>query len=155
VWKLFELIEQRNGKKPRNVANWLKIGKRSGTCYKIRNLAVENRGEMGMRKCLLAIVATLVLSITSAHARPQLHTQSIGWINPADLQCEATSDHICAVKADSTSTALTFASPTSDKSKYRVLDRTELVILDDRGNDLFYHKDKSKGRVEVAIERFG
>jgi hypothetical protein len=39
----------------------------------------------------------------------------------------------------------------SGREKYQVRGGTKLVILDDRGNDLFYHSDESKGRVEVAI----
>src|SRR5690349_6508577 len=108
---------------------------------------------MNMCKVLLAIVGSLALSITLADARPQLATPSIGWIKPSDLQCEPNSDHICSVKERVCCGPLsfTFPSPTSTKPKYQVLDGTELVILDDGGNDLFYHKDKAKGRVEVAI----
>jgi hypothetical protein len=47
--------------------------------------------------------------------------------------------------------AVTFTDAVSGRKKYQVQGGTILDILDDRGNDLFYHKDKSKGRVEVAI----
>ena len=102
-----------------------------------------------MKKSFLAIAALLCL-ITVTSARPQLYTQSIGWINPSDIECEATSDHMCVVK-EFKDFAVTFTDAVSDKKRYRVHGGTELVILDDRGNDLFYHSDESKVRVEVAI----
>jgi hypothetical protein len=45
----------------------------------------------------------------------------------------------------------TFTDAVLDRKRYRVHLGTKLIILDDRGNDLFYHADESKGRVEVAI----
>lgn len=66
-----------------------------------------------------------------ASARPQLHTDSIGWIEKSDIYCEETSDHICVVTK---SLAYTWAEPATDEEKYTVRAGTELVILDERND---------------------
>jgi hypothetical protein len=104
---------------------------------------------MFTRKILLAAVAALALATGPTLARPQLATASIGWIELEYITCEATSDHVCTVNEDLVWT--TAAASMTDENKYRVRKGTELVILDDGGNDLFYHADEAKGRVEVAI----
>jgi hypothetical protein len=115
---------------------------------------------MKMRKCLLATVAVLAL-VGTASARPQLTTPSIGWIDVSDITCEPTSDHICVVK--NPAPAFTYTDPATtirlnendvdadQRRKYQVISGTELIILNDQGNDLFYHPEEAKGRVEVAI----
>jgi hypothetical protein len=121
-----------------------------------------NTVELMSRPILLATVAaTLTLGLVGVvSARPQLHTESIGWIGPNDITCEATSDHTCFVRDD-----LDFAytstkwqpyeysgHPDPDaKPLYRVKGGTELVILDSRGSDLAYDPGHAKGDVEVAI----
>ena len=118
-----------------------------------------------MKKLLLATAIVLGLA-TSASSRPQLHTQSIGWIDVSDITCDPTSDHTCVVKDSPCYEGhyrpdqklrpcmplmFTYADPTRDHKKYQVHLGTELIILNDRGNDLFYHPAEAKGRVEVAI----
>jgi hypothetical protein len=78
----------------------------------------------------------------------------------SDITCEPTSDHTCVVKA---LLAFTYTDPATtiqlnengvdadQLAKYQVRGQTELIVLDDRGNDLFYHPEEAKGRVEVAI----
>lgn len=106
-------------------------------------------------KSLPIAIAALLCFYSDTIARPQLHTESIGWINPSDIECEATSDHICVGKEFAcgycATFAFTFTDPVSGSENYQVHGGTLQVILDDRGNDLFYHSEKSKGRVEVAI----
>lgn len=46
----------------------------------------------------LTVFMGLVFVSVPASARPQLHTQSIGWIDVSDITCEPTSDHTCVVK---------------------------------------------------------
>jgi hypothetical protein len=104
-----------------------------------------------LRTLLLGtLAAATLLATVPAMARPQLHTASIGWMEPGDLTCEPTSDHTCTVNKPM---AWTLAEPLTDKNKYRVRGGTELVILNDGGNDLFYHTDDKAdaGNVEVAI----
>lgn len=98
-----------------------------------------------------AIVSTLSLAAPCAQARPQLATPSIGWIDVSDITCVPTSDHTCVVKDSPFTYQFTYADPSSDQKKYRVRSGTELDVLDDRGNELFYHADEAKGRAKVAI----
>ena len=97
----------------------------------------------------------LIFSANAVSARPQLATTSIGWIAPADISCEPTSDHTCVVKEDACSDcsdlAFTFTDPISGRKQYQVRGGTKLVILNDQGQDLFYKADKATKRVEVAI----
>jgi hypothetical protein len=119
-------------------------------------------------KLFFAVVMTtaLVFGAPFAHARPQLTTPSIGWIDVSDITCKPTSDHTCVVKdspcyegdyrpdqklRSCMPLMFTYADPTRDHKKYQVDLGTELIILNDRGNDLFYHPEEAKGRVEVAI----
>jgi hypothetical protein len=90
-----------------------------------------------MRTLFGITLLVLLAGVSVASARPQLHTESIGWIEKSDIYCEQTSDHICVVK---TSLAYTWAEPATDEEKYKVRSGTELIILDEQ-ND----------RAEVAI----
>jgi hypothetical protein len=49
-------------------------------------------------RTLFGIGLLLLAGISVAFARPQLHTESIGWVEKSDIYCEQTSDHICVVK---------------------------------------------------------
>jgi hypothetical protein len=107
-----------------------------------------------MKKLFLATAAAVLCLPAPALARPQLHTQSIGWINPTDIRCEQTSDHTCVVTDD---LAFTREGQHSHKQKYRVMAGTMLVIINkgqnneaaDRGeNENVYIYNKP---VEVAI----
>ena len=72
----------------------------------------------------------------SALARPQLHTNSIGWIDRSSISCEETSDHICTVKKN----AYTFFEQNENRKKYAVPAGTELVI-----------RSEGSKRVDVGI----
>jgi hypothetical protein len=99
-----------------------------------------------MKKLLVTTAASLCLT-TTAFARPQLFTQSIGWIEPSEIICEETSDHICVVTE--TPYARTFKSPATDEVKYRVRAGTELKTLN------FIKEDKEGIEVkETASHRF-
>jgi hypothetical protein len=109
-----------------------------------------------MGKLILASIMLVASLNSAAYARPQLHTQSIGWINPTDISCEQTSDHICVVTKG---LALTWDGQHGHKQKYQVMGDTELVIINEGrgnkvqsdinadGNDVWTYNY----RVEVAI----
>jgi hypothetical protein len=67
---------------------------------------------------ILVNVAALSVLSASAFARPQLTTQSIGWIESSEIDCIDNSDHVCEVTE--APFAYTFASPVTDEEKYRV-----------------------------------
>jgi hypothetical protein len=109
-----------------------------------------------MKEYLFAVVIAGAM-LSSAIARPQLHTASIGWIDPGTISCEATSDHICTVKnVPNVPLANTFIGQRGDQIKYQVPAGTDLAILnqgdknepsvDDATNEYVFPK-----RVEVAI----
>jgi hypothetical protein len=111
-------------------------------------------------KRLLIALAALAIAMSPALARPQLYTQSIGWINPSDIDCPITSDHKCVVTKQGL--AYTWETQRGMVHKYRVEAGTELIILDEgQDNEGRYPKDYDKGggysgyvhdkRVEVAI----
>jgi hypothetical protein len=102
-------------------------------------------------KALMLTAAVLAIP-SMANARPQLHTASIGWINPGSVACEANTDHICTVKSQSN----TFTSQQSGQTKYQVSAGTELVVVNwGRGNDHVTIDAENTyvffKRVEVAI----
>ena len=102
-------------------------------------------------------VAIAGAMVSSAIARPQLHTASIGWINPGSIFCEVTSDHICTVKnVPGVPLANTFTSQHSDQIKYQVPAGTDLVIVNQGAkNEPSVNNEKNeyvfRTRVEVAI----
>jgi hypothetical protein len=111
-----------------------------------------------MKHLLVALAIALSIAAPAA-ARPQLHTQSIGWIDPTDISCEQTSDHTCVVTkgcGDCAPMAYTWQDQVGDRAKYQVKAGTELVIvneghdndaeLDNQAN-VYTHRE----RVEVAI----
>jgi uncharacterized protein YecT (DUF1311 family) len=109
-----------------------------------------------MKEYLFAVaIAGAILS--SAIARPQLHTASVGWINPGSIFCEVTSDHICTVKnVPSVPLANTFTSQHGDQIKYQVPAGTDLVIVNQGDkNEPSVNDEKNEyvfpTRVEVAI----
>jgi hypothetical protein len=113
-----------------------------------------------MHKVLLAGVAALsVLSASAAHARPQLHTPAIGWIDPGDIRCFATSDHICEVTmgcGDCSAFAFIWADEHSMRRKYRIVAKTPLVVLDEGKGNTTTNEDDQGGftyvkRVKVAL----
>jgi hypothetical protein len=84
----------------------------------------------------LPLTTTALLCLTAtAFARPQLHTESIGWINPNDIFCAQTSDHTCVVINRcgdcSSPLAFTWEGQLSRKQKYRVAAGTTLDIINE------------------------
>jgi hypothetical protein len=97
-----------------------------------------------IRKLVLA-AALFAALVAPAHARPQLHTQPIGWIDADDISCEQTSDHTCVVIEqcdvhECYKSAPTWEAADSPRLKLRVKVGTELVVLGEANN-----------RAEVAI----
>jgi hypothetical protein len=100
-------------------------------------------------KTFLLVTVAVLAMVGTASARPQLASPSIGWIDVSDITCEPTSDHTCVVKD---SLALTYVDQSSAQKTYQVLGGTVLDILNARDDqDLAYHPEETKGRVEVAI----
>jgi hypothetical protein len=109
-----------------------------------------------MKRLLLA--TAMVCTALTAHARPQLSTPAIGWLDPSDIRCYATSDHMCEVTegcGDCSVFAFVWADQHSVRQKYRIAAKTPLVIVsegkdnkstDDDGQGFTYEK-----RVQVAI----
>jgi hypothetical protein len=107
----------------------------------------------------LAVAFALVLGLASAaHARPQIWTQSIGWIDPSDIECISTSDHTCTVKdfSDREPLAYIHTSQSGNSYRYRIRAGTEIKVINDginneptfdsRNNESYWTK-----RVEIAI----
>jgi hypothetical protein len=87
-----------------------------------------------MKQLFLVIALLAGIAIpTTAFARPQLHTQSIGWIAKDNIDCPQMSDHICVVKPGLV--VSTRVSRFSDEEKYRVREGTLLVILSGEEDD--------------------
>jgi hypothetical protein len=87
-----------------------------------------------MKKLILASIMLVASLNCAAYARPQLHTQSIGWIDPTDISCEQTSDHTCSVIkgcGDCSPLAFTWEGQHGQKQKYRIMTGTELVIINE------------------------
>jgi hypothetical protein len=111
-------------------------------------------------RVFLTTAALLCLTATP-FARPQLHTQSIGWINPSDISCEQTSDHTCVVTngcGDCDPYAFTWIAQHVDQQKYRVSAGTKLVIINEGKENKPTSRDDDSGswwsydnRIEVAI----
>jgi hypothetical protein len=87
-------------------------------------------------KKLLVTTAVLMCLTVTVFGRPQLFSQSIEWIEPWEIICEETSDHICVVTE--APFARTFTSSTSDEVKYMVRAGTELKTLN------FIKEDKER-----------
>jgi hypothetical protein len=77
-----------------------------------------------MKRLLIALAIALAIAAPAA-ARPQLYTQSIGWINPSDIDCPITSDHKCVVTKKGF--AFTWEGQRGMVHKYRV--ETGLLLL--------------------------
>jgi hypothetical protein len=111
-----------------------------------------------MKKILAGVAITAALTVP-AIARPQLHTQSIGWIDPTDISCEQTSDHTCIVTegcGDCSPLAYTWQEQHGERQKYQVRTGTELVVVNEGKNNEAESDDQRnvwmyRERVEVAI----
>jgi hypothetical protein len=96
--------------------------------------------------------------VTAAQARPQIWTSSIGWIDPSDIECIATSDHTCTVKdfSDREPLAYVHANQSGHSYRYRIRAGTEIKVINDGINNepTFESQNNEnhwKKRVEVAI----
>jgi hypothetical protein len=112
-----------------------------------------------VKKLLLTGITALFLATGTAHARPQMHTPAIGWIDPSDIRCFATSDHICEVTmgcGDCSAIAFIWVDQHGMRRKYRIVAKTQLVVLD-AGKDNVTMNENDHGdftfvkRVKVAI----
>jgi hypothetical protein len=82
--------------------------------------------------CFAAAIVFLGLA-TVTHARPQIWTNSIGWIDPSDIECPETSDHTCTVKdlSDREPLAYVYTNQSGNSFRYRIRAGTEIKVVND------------------------
>jgi len=107
--------------------------------------------------CFAAAIVFLGLA-TVTHARPQILTNSTGWIDPSDVECPETSDHTCTVKdlSDREPLAYVYTNQSGNSFRYRIRAGTEIKVVNDGiHNEPTFDSQSNENhwtkRVEIAI----